>query len=228
MNILSNKKIFVLFILSGLFVTNAIIAEMISSKLGQFGPFTAIVGLIPWPIVFLTTDIVNEYYGKEIVKKLSYLTVGLIAYSFIVLYIAMQITTSPNSPATDAQFKAVFGQTNWVIVGSITAFFISQLVDVSVFWFIRRLTGEKLIWLRTTGSTIVSQFVDSFVVLAIGFLLPGKISFDQFIEWGFTGYLFKLIIAVALTPIIYIVHSLMDKLLGKKEKNKLAKEEINS
>jgi queuosine precursor transporter len=129
---LKSKKDIIFVVLAGFFVTNAIVAEMISSKLGVFGPFTAIVGLIPWPVVFLTTDIINEYYGKEVVKKLSYITVVMIAYSFIILYIAMSIQTSPASPANEEQFNAVFGQSMWVILGSICAFFISQLVDVYV------------------------------------------------------------------------------------------------
>ena len=213
---LKNKKDIIFLVLAGFFITNAIVAEMISSKLGVFGPFTAIVGLIPWPVVFLTTDIINEYYGKGVVKKLSNITVMMIAYSFVILFISMQIKTSPGSPATEEQFNAVFGQSMWVIFGSITAFFISQFVDIYVFWFLRNKTGSKMIWLRTTGSTVISQLVDSFVVLGIGFLLPGRITMTQFWEWGFTGYFFKLIIAVGLTPVIYILHAVLDKYLGEK------------
>ena len=99
-----------------------------------------------------------------------------------------------------------------------------------MFWFFRSLTGEKYLWLRATGSTAVSQLIDSFIVLGIGFLLPGKISLANFINVGITNYTGKLIIAVALTPLIYAGHFLIDKYIGMGESHKMidetAKEEI--
>jgi uncharacterized integral membrane protein (TIGR00697 family) len=108
--------------------------------------------------------------------------------------------------ATDAEFKKVFGQAPWIIVGSIAAFLISQLLDATVFQWIKSRTGNKMIWLRSTGSTVLSQLIDSFIVLYIGFVLPGNMSWSTFAEIGPTNYVLKLLIAVALTPLIYAGH----------------------
>jgi len=164
----------VFLVLSGVFVTNAILGEVTGGKLFTFGPFTASIGVIPWPVVFLTTDLVNEYFGREGVKKLTFMTIALIVYAFIILFAAIQVPAASFSPVNDEQFRAVFGQSLWIIVGSVTAFAASQLVDVIVFWFVRHRTGGKFLWMRATGSTAISQFIDSFVIIGIAFWLPGK------------------------------------------------------
>ena len=164
------KKDLLFVILAGIFITNAVTAELIGGKLIQIGPFVMSIGILPWPIVFLTTDLINEYFGKQGVKKLSYITACLIAYSFVILFLAMRIPSAKGiSPVNDEQFTAVFGQSMWIIVGSIIAFLVSQLIDVTIFSFFKKKTGNKMIWLRTTGSTIISQLFDSFIVLGIAF-----------------------------------------------------------
>ncbi|MNR95822.1 hypothetical protein D3C86_926710 [compost metagenome] len=210
------KKELVFIILAGLFISNAIVAELIGGKLIQMGPFVMSMGIIPWPIVFLTTDLINEYFGEKGVRKLSFITAALIAYSFLILLLAINIPAAKGiSPVNDDQFFAVFGQSMWIIVGSITAFLVSQLIDVTVFWFFKNRTGDTKIWLRTTGSTIISQLFDSFIVLGIAFWLPGKINFDTFISSALTGYTFKLGVAILLTPLIYLGHHLIKKYLAE-------------
>jgi uncharacterized integral membrane protein (TIGR00697 family) len=212
------KKEIVFVILAGIFITNAVVAELIGGKLIEVGPFVMSIGILPWPIVFLTTDLINEYFGEKGVKKLSLITACLIAYAFIILLLAISIPAAKGiSPVNDAQFFAVFGQSMWIIVGSITAFLVSQLIDVTVFWFFKKRTGEKKIWLRTTGSTIISQLFDSFIVLGIAFWLPGKINFDTFISSALTGYTFKLGIAILLTPLIYLGHYIIKKYLSEEK-----------
>ena len=211
-----NRKDFVFVILAGIFITNAVTAELIGGKLIQIGPFVMSIGILPWPIVFLTTDLINEYFGEKGVKKLSLITACLIAYAFVILLVAIGIPAAKGiSPVSDEQFQAVFGQSMWIIVGSIIAFMFSQLIDVTVFWFFKNKTGDKKIWLRTTGSTIISQLFDSFIVLGIAFWLPGKINFDTFITSALTGYTFKLIIAIVLTPLIYLGHYAIKKYLAE-------------
>ena len=206
------RKDFVFVILAGIFITNAVTAELIGGKLIQIGPFVMSIGILPWPVVFLTTDLINDYFGKEGVKKLSYITAALIAYSFILLFLAMTIPAATGiSPVDDEQFKAVFGQSMWIIVGSIIAFLFSQLIDVYVFSYFKKKTGNKKIWLRATGSTVVSQLFDSFIVLGIAFWLPGKINTETFVSSALTGYTFKLGTAVLLTPIIYLGHYWIEK-----------------
>ena len=201
-------------VLAGIFITNAVVAELIGGKLIQIGPFVMSIGIIPWPIVFLTTDLINEYFGPKGVRKLSVITAALIAYSFLILLLAINIPAAAGiSPVTDTQFLSVFGQSMWIIVGSITAFLISQLIDVSMFRYFKKRTGERKIWLRTTGSTVISQLFDSFIVLGIAFWLPGKINAETFVSSALTGYTFKLIVAVLLTPLIYLGHHFIKKYL---------------
>lgn len=219
-----SKKEFVFMILAGIFITNAIVAELIGGKLIQIGPFIMSIGIIPWPIVFLTTDLINEFYGRTGVRKLSLITASLIAYAFIILFFAMIVPAAKGiSAVSDEQFMAVFGQSMWIIVGSIVAFLFSQFIDVSIFWLLRDKTGGKMIWLRSTGSTIISQLIDTFVVLGIAFWLPGKMDTATFINAALTGYTFKLLIAVVLTPMIYLGHGLIDKYFGDEEAEKIIK-----
>jgi uncharacterized integral membrane protein (TIGR00697 family) len=213
--------------LAGLFITNAVTAELISNKLvevpitfdlfgKQFGPFVTIIGILPWPVVFLLTDLMNEFYGAKAIRRLSWITAGLIAYCFVIVLLALQIPAFeiPNSGlATNEQFKSVFGQAPWVIVGSIIAFLVSQLLDATLFHFIKNKTGNRFIWMRSTGSTMVSQLIDSYIVLYIGFVLPGNMDWSTYMVVAPTNYILKLIIAIALTPLIYVGHAAVRRYL---------------
>ncbi len=223
--IFKSKREMLYVILSMFFVTNAIVAEMIGGKLIDIHllgfSFKFSIGILPWPIVFLSTDLINEYFGKQGVRRLSIITSCLIAYAFILLYAGMKVPAAGFSPVQDPAFTNVFGQSMWIIAGSITAFLVSQMIDVFIFWYFRNRTGGKMLWLRSTGSTVISQLIDSFIVLGIGFLLPGKISLSDFINVGLTNYSGKLIIAIVLTPFIYIGHYMIDKYIGDKESHKI-------
>ncbi|WP_417942587.1 queuosine precursor transporter [Flavobacterium sp. RS13.1] len=212
-----SKKDIVYIILAGIFITNAVVAELIGGKLIYVGPYLMSVGILPWPVVFVTTDLINEYFGEKGVKKLSLITACLIAYCFVLLYVALKIpAVKGDGLVTDEQFYAVFGQSMWIIVGSITAFLVSQLIDVTIFHFFKRKTGNKMIWLRSTGSTVISQLFDSFIVLGIAFWMTGKISTTDYIASAFTGYFVKLIIAILLTPVIYLGHSVIKNYIQNK------------
>jgi hypothetical protein len=212
-----SKKDTVYVILAGIFITNAVVAELIGGKLIHVGSAVMSIGILPWPIVFVTTDLINEYFGEKGVRKLSLITASLIAYTFIILFLAMQIPAVKGANlVTDAQFRGVFGQSMWIIVGSITAFMVSQLIDVTIFHFVKNRTGNKMIWLRSTGSTVISQLFDSFIVLGIAFWMTGKMTTEVFIVSAFTGYFVKLIIAILLTPLIYLGHSLIEKYIHSK------------
>lgn len=211
------KKDTVYVILAGIFITNAVVAELIGGKLIHVGSAVMSVGILPWPIVFITTDIINEHFGEKGVKKLSLITAALVAYCFVLLYFALKIPAVKGANlVTDEQFYAVFGQSMWIIVGSIAAFLVSQLIDVTLFHFFKNKTGNKMIWLRSTGSTAISQLFDSFIVLGIAFWMTGKMTTEVFITSAFTGYFVKLIIAVCLTPLIYLSHYWIKCYLSKK------------
>ena len=188
-------------------------AELISAK-SVPTPFSPIIaGIIPWPIVFLLTDVMNEYFGKKTVKRLSYITAGLIAFCFLLVFIAVEMPTDANSYLSDSEFRKAFGGSLPIMVGSITAFLVSQLLDVQLFGIFNKLTNGRMIWLRSTGSTVISQLIDGFIVLFIGFWLPGVYSFQEILVFWISGYSVKLIIAVLLTPFVYLMHSLAKRIL---------------
>ena len=237
--IFKTKKETLYFTLAGFFITNALVAEMIGGKLIDIGKrfsegiFIMSVGILLWPVVFLTTDLINEYFGKKAVQKLSFITASLVLYAFVVLWLAMQVDAISFSPVNDAAFRNVFGQSMWIILGSILAFITSQLIDVFVFWFIRTRTGEKMLWLRATGSTVISQLFDTFIVGGVGLWLPTLLypdkyhfPFELYVKASLTGYLVKLLIAVVLTPVIYFGHYLADKYLGEKESHAVIEEAV--
>ena len=224
-NILFTKKQWLFVFLAGLFITNAVTAELISNKLieiplsinlfgNKLGPFVTIVGILPWPVVFILTDLLNEFYGYKAVRRLSWITAILISYCFIVVGLSMKIPAleiEGSNISDDASFNKVFGQAQMVIVGSICAFLVSQILDASLFKWIKSKTGERFIWLRSTGSTLISQLIDSYIVLYIGFVLPGTLSFADFMNIAPTNYVLKIVIAILLTPLIYLGHYLIKR-----------------
>lgn len=229
-----NKRNNIFFILSGIFITNAIIAEILGTKIFEFDfilNFNMSVGVIIWPVVFITTDIINEYFGKKGIKKISYFTILLIIYVFIIIYMSTKLTPNNywlninnvdnhgNPFNIDYAYNIIFLQSTGIIIGSIIAFLIAQILDVIVFHKLKRMTKGKFIWLRATGSTLISQFIDSFVVLFIAFYLLAPNdktwSLSQVFSVGFDNYTFKFIIAILITPLIYLAHYLIDNYMGK-------------
>lgn len=224
--ILGQRRDLLFIVLTGIFVTNALLAELIGGKLIQVAGFVMSLGVIQWPVVFITTDLVNEYFGIRGVRRLTFMTVGLIAYAFITLFACMQIPAWENSPVKDEAFNMVFGQSMWIIVGSIVAFVVSQLIDVGVFWLFRAKTAGKHLWLRSTGSTVFSQLIDTFIVMGIGFYLPGKLGLVDYVSASSNNYIYKLAIAVSMTPIIYLAHWGIDLFLGKGESHRLIEDAV--
>ncbi len=250
MNILTKKENKLFLILGGFFVANALIAEFIGVKIfplestlgiaplsyaifGEQMSFNLTAGVVLWPVVFVMTDIINEYFGKRGVRFLSYLTVGLISYAFLMVYAAIHLAPAAwwigsaaegGVPNFQFAFAKIFGQGLWIILGSLVAFLIGQLVDVMVFQRLKHMTGEGKIWLRATGSTLVSQFIDSFVVLIIAFKLGADWSWAMVLAVGFNNYFYKFFVAVILTPAIYLAHTVIDKYLGKELAEKMKAE----
>jgi queuosine precursor transporter len=244
-NLENNKKNNLLLILFGIFLTNAVLAELIGIKIFSFETllgvppanikliqnltldFNLTAGVVIWPIVFVTTDVINEYFGKRAVKKVSYLAVGFIAFAFLVISAVNYLPpaqfwldinqTDPSGNAFDINyaFTKVYQQGMGIIIGSLIAFLVGQLLDASIFQYLRRLTRNKMVWLRATGSTLVSQFIDSFLVLGIAFYIFGDWSLNQVISVGIINYIYKFSVAILLTPVIYLAHYLIDLYLGR-------------
>ena len=209
-----NRRETVFLGLAGLFLTHAILGELIGGKLFELGGWVMSIGVVPWPMVFITTDLVNEYYGPRAVRRLTLLAVALILYAFVVLYFCMQVPAAAVSPVDDRSFDTVFGQSLWIIVGSVIAFAASQAMDAAIFVLARAATGGRLLWLRAVGSTVVSQVIDTFVINAIAFGLSGKLSTAQVVELSITNYGYKFIVAVATVPFIYLGHGIVDRFLA--------------
>jgi queuosine precursor transporter len=248
-----HKKTRLFIILGGFFIANAIIAEFIGVKIFSlektlgFSPvnlklfgvsglsFNLTAGVLIWPIVFVMTDIINEYYGRKGVRLLSFLAAALIAYAFVISFSAIHLPPADFWPQShilpalaeneqaairsqvgdyNAAYRLVFGQGLWIIAGSLVAFLIGQFVDVMTFHRIKRITGERAIWLRATGSTVVSQFIDSFVVLTIAFYIGADWALSTVLAIGLVNYMYKFTMALLLTPAIYLAHWLIDRYLG--------------
>lgn len=245
-SIIKDRPTRLFLLLGGFFITNALLAEFIGVKIfsledtlgvqranislfGSSFSFHLSAGVILWPVVFIMTDIINEYYGPKGVRFLSFLTAGLISFAFLMVFVAIQLSPSDyfrmgaGVPNPNAAFRGVFGQGLWIIIGSLIAFLIGQILDVLVFHRIKKATGESRIWLRATGSTLISQLIDSFVVLFIAFYIGPRIegvveqqwTLNQVMVTGTGNYIYKFIIALLMTPVIYLVHNWIENYLGK-------------
>jgi queuosine precursor transporter len=208
------RRDLVFLVLAGIFITHALLGELVGGKLIEVSGWVMSIGVIPWPVVFITTDLVNEYYGPAAVRRLTLLTVALIIYTFGVLYICIELPAAAISPVGDDAFTPVFAQSRWIILGSVVAFAVSQLLDVMVFVFLRRRTRGRLLWLRAVGSTVVSQLIDTFVVNGIAFGIPGKLTVPQVVELSVTNYGYKFLVALATLPAIYLGHGILDRFLN--------------
>lgn len=240
--IVGNKASRLFIILGGFFIANALIAEFIGAKifslektfgfdpvgwliLGEKLSFNLTCGVLIWPFVFVLTDVINEYYGIRGVRFLSFLAVGLISYAFFIYYLSIIVAPadfwvgagkSKGIENMNDAFAAVNGTRLRIIIGSLVAFLIGQVVDVMVFHRIKRATGERLIWLRATGSTVVSQLIDSYVVLFIAFYGEEGWTTLLILGVGVVNYIYKFTMALVLTPLLYILHNIIDNFLGEK------------
>ncbi|MDQ3142679.1 MAG: queuosine precursor transporter, partial [Bacteroidota bacterium] len=182
------------------------------------------------------------YYGPKGVRFLSYMAAALISYSFIMFWFGMKLVPADFWPSAHLDFladgeqksklssevsnfntayKLVFGQGLWIIIGSLTAFLVGQIIDVFVFQKIKARTGESKIWLRATGSTLISQAIDSYIVLFIAFYIGAGWPLSKVFAIGTVNYIYKFLVAILLTPLIYMVHYFVDRYLGHDEATKL-------
>ncbi|GAB5553297.1 MAG: queuosine precursor transporter [Saprospiraceae bacterium] len=261
LDIIQHKPTRLFILLAGFFVANALVAEFIGVKIfaledtlgvepwdfnlfGQSGALQFSAGVLLWPVVFVMTDVINEYYGKRGIRMLSFLAVALISYAFLMIFAAIALVpadwwmvqnASKGVPDMQAAFSVIFGQGLLIIVGSLLAFLVGQFIDVQVFHRIKRITGEKHIWLRATGSTIVSQLIDSFVVLAIAFKFGPELvknvepwSWSQLFAVGTVQYTYKFLMAILLTPLIYFAHYQIDNYLGHEVADKMKEQAAES
>lgn len=243
------------FILSGIFIGNVLLAELVGTKIFSFSallepmadgekafPFqiNMSVGVLIWPFAFILSDITNEYFGKAGVRKMTFLAAIIIIFASIVILFATSLPPAPfwkelnsidpsgNALDINYAYSLIFRQGISIVIGSVTAFLVSQLVDVYVFVYLRALTGHKALWLRATGSTIVSQLIDSYIILFIAFFLMGNWNLKQVFETGTTQYLYKISFAILLTPLLYLAHYLIERYLHAQPAQKLGNHTIKN
>jgi uncharacterized integral membrane protein (TIGR00697 family) len=239
--------------LSGFLITDALLAEFVGVKIfslertlgtndvqwslfGVSGTLSFTAGVVYWPLVFVLTDLINEYFGRRGVRLVSWLAVAFIAWAFFAAWVAIHLAPAGfwvdanaelGVPDIQRAYALIFGQGMWTIAGSITAFLVGQLIDVTVFHRIRQATGERWLWLRATGSTAVSQLFDSFIVLYIAFVIgPQKWPVTQFLAVGSVNYVYKMLAAVAMIPVLYLVHLGVRRYLGNAEVERLRREAV--
>lgn len=212
MNDLIKQRInYTYLILSGLFVALLVVCNLIANKfvlvdlsfLGFSEPFILSAGVLPYPLTFLITDVLSEFYGKKRTNRV--IITGLIASVVImgVLFLGSAFPSIEGSPVNDEEYNTVF-KNSWRVIGaSMVAYLLAQLVDVKLFHFWKRLTKGKHLWLRNNGSTILSQLVDTVLVVSVLFI--GVKSFGEIQSMIFDGWLYKVLAAFIDTPIFYLL-----------------------
>lgn len=208
--------------LVAVFMTCLIVGDMVGGKLTSFELFGRewifSVGQLAFPVTFILTDILNEFYGRKVVRRITFLAFFMVGLTFGIIYAASAMPWAPFTldpkwtGVTPSSFSIVFTQATQIQIASMFAFLIGNLTDISVFFLIKRLTGNRMLWLRSTGSTAVSQLIDTIVISGIIWL--GKVSFETYVTIVLTSYAIKLTAAIVVTPIIYGLHELIEKKYG--------------
>ncbi len=202
-------------ILAGLFITSLVVSNLIFQKFFYWSPFGEVslfsaplfelsVGILPYPLTFLITDLISEIYGKRMANKV--VVVGIIAsvFSLLIVYTASSVSATDWSPVSDELFSKVFGNTIVAVFSSMMAYLLAQFVDIQIYHFWKRLTKGRHLWLRNNFSTFSSQLIDTTsVVLLLCFF--GEIEWDRFTGLVLSGFLFKALIAFLDTPILYLM-----------------------
>lgn len=209
--------------LCAVFLTALLVGDTIGSKLFvvdiPFG-FTTLhatlsVGAIWFPITFLLTDTINEFYGSAGARFVTFVGFFMAIVAFVFIYVARLIPAASFSPVAQDAFDNVLGNANRIFVASLVAYLVGQLVDIAIFQSAKRLTQSRHIWLRSTGSTLISQLIDTLIVTYIAFW--GKITATQLHRAAVTSYVVKVLLAVGLTPVIYALHALIHRRLHIEE-----------
>jgi uncharacterized integral membrane protein (TIGR00697 family) len=222
------KKIYLY--LGGLFITSLVVSNLIFQKFFYWRPFELTVfgnqlfelsvGILPYPITFLITDLISEIYGKK--KANQIVIAGLFAsfFSMGILWMANVVPALSNSPIDDATFQTVFALSPVAVLASMMAYLGAQFVDIRLYHFWKKLTEGRMLWLRNNFSTFSSQFIDTFSVISL-LSLFGVLEWDLF--WGLvlSGFLFKVLIAALDTPLLYLFVFLFRKKFNLKPTDEL-------
>jgi len=212
-----DRKQRVFIFLTAFFVAALMTGDFVGGKFFVLFGRNFSAGIVPFPLTFVLTDVVNEFYGTHGARRLTYAGLAAAVFVWIVINIALALPTSPDSPIPDAVFRGAFGTSSRLYVASLTAYIIGQLLDIAIFQFLRKTTGHRLLWLRSTGSTVMSQIIDSLAVSLV--FLVGTKPMGFIVANAANNYVGKLAMAVLLTPLIYLGHAVFRRLLHVPEKD---------
>lgn len=194
------------------FLTALLIADVTAGKFFQAGALSISVGIIPFPITFVLTDIVNEYYGREGARLMTAIGAAMLVFAFVLITVARVLPAADNSPIPQASFVAVFGM-SWRFFGaSFGAFVLGQFADIQAFHAVKRITQSRFLWLRATGSTAISQVVDTLFVNVAA--LAGLVAAGEIAKIIAVSYAYKMVVAILLTPVLYAVHGFFSARFG--------------
>jgi hypothetical protein len=217
-----DKRLMLFVVLAGVFITSLIVGDIIGVKLFEvkLGPITAVMsaGMLPFPVTFLLTDILNEFYGKKAARFVTWVGFSMAIFCFTVIAISVQVPWAPLTQAPDftgtvaGSFNNVFTGSQRILFASMVAYLVGQFCDIAVFNQLKKLSNNRLLWLRATGSTVVSQLIDTVLVQFIAW--SGVLPTAVIVNIIFTSYAVKLLVAVGLTPLVYAGHALVQRHLG--------------
>lgn len=210
--------------LGALFITSLVVSNLIFQKFFFWRPFGDVevfgaplfeisVGVLPYPITFLITDLISEVYGKK--KANQVVTAGIFAsfFSMAIILVADLVPSIPESPVDDTLFKKVFSLSPLAVLASMIAYLCAQYVDIAIYHFWKRVTKGRMLWLRNNFSTFSSQFIDTFTVVGL-LCLFGVLPWDLFYGLVISGVLFKIFIAALDTPLLYLFVYILRKRFG--------------
>ncbi|GAK91381.1 putative preQ0 transporter [Nonlabens ulvanivorans] len=195
-------------VLAALFICSLVVSNLIFQKFFYWNPlglfnFEISVGLLPYPITFLITDLVSEIYGRRKANDLVLAGIFASVFSLGIIYVADMAPATGFSAIQDDVFNKVFGATTIAVIASMLAYLFAQFVDIQIYHFWKRLTKGKMLWLRNNASTIFSQFVDTMSVLLL-LCYYDVIPWERFWPLLGAGFLFKLLVALIDTPLLYL------------------------
>lgn len=205
-------------VFAALFICSLVVSNLIFQKFFYWNPFGLFrfeisVGLLPYPITFLITDAVSEIYGRRKANDLVLAGIFASVFSLGIIYIANVAPAIKASPVNDAVFSSVFGATSIAIIASMSAYLLAQFIDVQIYHFWKRLTKGKMLWLRNNFSTVFSQFIDTLTVLLL-LCYSNIIPWDKFTTLLAAGFLFKVLVALLDTPLLYGIVYIFRKLFN--------------
>ena len=218
------------FLLSGLFITSLVVSNLIFQKFFYWYPinlnilgnklFELSVGILPYPITFLITDLISEIYGKKRANQVVIIGIFASFFSMGILLMANAVPAIENSPIDDDTFNQVFAFSPIAVLASMIAYLIAQFVDIRIYHFWKKLTNGKMLWLRNNFSTFSSQFIDTFLVVGL-LSIFGVLQWKLF--WGLvlSGFLFKIIVAALDTPLLYFFVGIFRKTFALKPTDEL-------